>query len=814
MQRPLVTEIGTMPQPRAGSGPVSIGRYRIERVLGSGGCGVVYAARHDMLGKPVAIKILRTELVQDTAQSQRFLREARIAAALTHENIVNITDFGTDETSGAPFLVMELLRGRTLKSLLGLGPIPWPRAVNILLQLSRALACAHADGVLHRDLKPHNVMLESASGRNDLVKLCDFGLSRLRDGGDRITSTGAFLGTPAYMAPEQIRGDVQDERCDLYALGVTAYEMLTGTLPYKATSPVSLVAEILAETRAPLTLADDIPEALTRLITRCLARDPAARPVSASEIENELLAISSLPTSAPADLVGQTIGNYKVISALGSGGSGSVWLGEHPVIGTKFAIKVLRPEVAIMPGAFERFINEARAASAIPSSYIARYIDLGRLPGGQPYAVIEYLDGETLHARLDRKQRLDVGTAVGISQQVASALVQAHGLSIVHRDIKPANVFLVGTESSPTVKLLDFGIAKLGGPAASGAPKTQIGFFMGTVPYCPPEQLMGLEVGPAADVYALGATMFEMLVGNPPFTGDATDIAVQATSREAPTVRSTGVEVPAALDALIAAMLMREPRQRPTMGDVLARLESLGRREPSKAPSSSNRRVAATAPAVEPPTTSIDRSTLDGLRAPSTKWIARGAIVLVAAIGVWVLWPSGDKRTTSTSPPPAAAAAPEPTHAIAPAPTIVPAEPPPSKPPVVAPETDPGLPKVTAPATPTTNTDLAVSDSAKDTPKDAPKETPKDTSDTRRPKRGRSDAKTDSKSASKAETNAGMRVADPDFDGKKPTSGTGKSDTKRVDVKPGAGTGADTKRDDKKRGDVIIADPFATPKQP
>ncbi|MBA3498798.1 MAG: serine/threonine protein kinase [Myxococcota bacterium] len=606
---PAATAIGTGLVQRAAA-PTSVGQYRIERTLGSGGFGVVYAAKHDMLGKPVAIKMLRHELVADTQQSQRFLREARIAAGLSHENIVDITDFGTDEKSGAPYLVMELLRGRTLSSLCAMGPLPWARAVNILLQLARALVCAHADGVLHRDLKPHNIMLESSSGRVDLVKLCDFGVSRVLDGGDRITNTGTFVGTPAYMAPEQINGDTQDARTDLYAFGVTAYEMLTGHLPYRSTSGVALVSEILGGTRSALAFPPDVPEPLARLVARCLAHDPALRPSGALELEGELLAISALPSEPmPANLVGETIGNVRVIEQIGSGGSGAVWLAEHPVIGTKFAIKVLRPEVATMPGAFERFINEARAASSIKSPFITRYIDLGRLPGGQPYAVMEYLEGETLHGLLDRRLRLDVTMTIRIARQIASALVQAHDANIIHRDIKPANVFLVGEDRQ--VKILDFGIAKLGGPQATSSPKTQAGFFMGTVPYCPPEQLLGLEIGPKADVYALGVTMFEMLSGSPPFSGDAMEIAAQVTSREAPTLASSNV--PRLLSMLVDEMLVRDPRGRPSMDDVLERLDSI-----------------------------TEERTVPPHRAPIRRrtWVAGAAIgVVMAVLLAWKLWP-------------------------------------------------------------------------------------------------------------------------------------------------------------------------------
>ena len=563
-----------MSQTQLGTGPPAtdvIGRYRIEELLGGGGCGVVYAGRHEILGKPVAIKMLRPELANDSESAQRFFREARIAATLHHENIVDITDFG-DEGTEAPYLVMELLRGRSLMSVVrDAGALPWPRVISILIQLARALGCAHGLGVIHRDLKPHNVMLEESSGRYDRVKLCDFGLSRLCSGEDRITATGEFVGTPAYTAPEQILGGVLDARCDLYALGVTGFEMLTGSLPYAATTPIALVAEILGEQRRTLRgrVADDVPDELVALIERCLEREPDARPQTALEIETALLAITSRPIPAVVDLVGHVIGSYRVISTLGAGGSGSVWLAEHSVIGTKVAIKVLRPEIATMPGVAERFVNEARATGLIQSPYIARYLDIGRLPSGQPYAILEYLDGETLFDRIASQIRLPIGEALTILRQIASALVQVHAAGITHRDIKPENVFLTTSEHGATAKVLDFGIAKMADP---NGPQTRAGFFMGTVAYCPPEQILGDSAGPAADVYALGATMFHVLTGHTPFTGDSIEIATAKTNSAAPTVLSARPDAPGHLAALVDEMLALHPADRPTMAEVLERL--------------------------------------------------------------------------------------------------------------------------------------------------------------------------------------------------------------------------------------------------
>ena len=417
--------------------------------------------------------------------------------------------------------------------------------------------------------------------------------------------------------------------------------MLSGRLPYQMTSAVALVAEILAPHRvalAPLVGAD-VPPALVGLVERCIACDPAARPASAHDVERELLALTAPALSPLADLTNEMIGSYRVVSLLGQGGSGAVWLAKHPVIGTKVAIKVLHPD-SLVSGAAERFVNEARAASTIQSSHIARYLDLGRLPSGQPYAILEYLDGETLSDRLARTVRFSIGDAVAIVRQIASALAAAHVEGIVHRDIKPANVFLACADGGVTAKVLDFGIAKLHGPQAGGAPQTVAGYFMGTVDYCPPEQLLGGAIGPAADSYALGATLFEMLVGHAPFTGDATEIASIKTVREAPDIADARADVPHHVASLVAEMLARSPGARPTMAQVIERLSG-------DAPPMVRALIARTSPPApaHEPSTSLEEPTVRRF-AP---WIV-AAIVATAAI-VWAVWPRARQEPSIATPP-------------------------------------------------------------------------------------------------------------------------------------------------------------------
>ena len=452
--------------------PFSVGNYVVEETLGTGGMGLVFGGRHRLLGKPVAIKVLRDGFAGDVTQAERFFREARTAAALRHENIIDIYDFGRDQRTGALYLVMDRLWGRTVEDLIREeAPVPVERVVNILVQLCRAVGEAHRQGIVHRDLTPANVFLIDTSGKTDVVKLCDFGIARLSSGADSVTATGSFIGTPAYMAPEQMQGGSQDARVDVHALGVTAYEMLTGTLPFDNSTPVALIASKLTSEPQPVQeVQPDIPPWLADLVMSCLSRDPDDRPAGVRMVEERLLSRSVAEvdshrvakTMLRADaLIGQTVGTYKILELLGTGGLGAVYLGEHPVIGTKAAVKVLKPEVALMEDMAERFVQEAKAANQIESPHIPRYFDFGKLDSGQPFAIMEYVPGQTLAERLEVEQ-MSTADIVELIKQVAETMEMAHAVGIVHRDLKPENLILERRpDNRLSVKVLDFGIAKL-----------------------------------------------------------------------------------------------------------------------------------------------------------------------------------------------------------------------------------------------------------------------------------------------------------------------------------------------------------------
>ncbi|MCA9596234.1 MAG: protein kinase [Myxococcales bacterium] len=270
-------------------GGVVDGRYQVEHVLGEGGMGTVYAVRHVTLGRRFALKALRRDLAQDSDLPPRFIQEAKAAAAVSHPNVVQITDFGT-LPSGQPYFVMELLDGVPLSRVIrDGGPVPVQRAVGIAAQVAQALAAAHVAGVVHRDLKPDNIQV-SPMGDRDLVKVLDFGLAKVA-GGSRFTRAGMVFGTPHYMSPEQAAGEPSDHRVDVYALGIVLYEMLTGKLPFEADTFMGVLTKHIYMTPSlPSQVLGDarVLGPLEAVVMRCLEKKPDKRFASMDELLAEL----------------------------------------------------------------------------------------------------------------------------------------------------------------------------------------------------------------------------------------------------------------------------------------------------------------------------------------------------------------------------------------------------------------------------------------------------------------------------------------------------------------------------------------------
>jgi serine/threonine-protein kinase len=293
------------------AGDVVAGKYRIEKVVGEGGMGIVYAAHHLVLDQRVALKLLLVDALRGAETVERFVREAQAAARLNSDHVVRVTDAGALD-SGLPFLVMEYLEGCDLAELLRLdGPMAVYDVVDFTLQALTALAQAHAAGIVHRDLKPANLFVAARDDGSSLVKVLDFGISKQQSTKAQWKElTGkSVLGTPAYMSPEQLRSSKSvDARADLWSLGVVMYELLAGRPPFDGDTPGEIFAAILEQSPAPLrSLREDVPVALEAAVTRCLLRDPAARFQDVAELARALAPLGSGSWAHVVPLIDQAL---------------------------------------------------------------------------------------------------------------------------------------------------------------------------------------------------------------------------------------------------------------------------------------------------------------------------------------------------------------------------------------------------------------------------------------------------------------------------------------------------------------------------
>jgi TOMM system kinase/cyclase fusion protein len=581
--------------------PETIGRYVVESKAGAGGMGVVYRGREPRTGQAVAIKLLAPLAGEER---RRFRREAEVLGALADAHVVRYLEHGTT-AEDLDFLVMEWLDGSDLRVRLEQGPLSVREALELGQGAARGLAAAHEAGIVHRDLKPGNLFL--VGNRTADVRVMDFGLAQMSGGRTRLTATGAVLGTPQFMAPEQLQGG-SDFRTDIHGLGATLFAALAGRPPFLGPD-LNVLLQAVREAPAPslAALRPEVGPGLDSLVGRMLAKDGRDRPASMREVAAELDRLAaalergvaetvprgpSRPShgkvsidrdgTADGELGPGTLfqGQYELAQVLGRGAFGVVYRAIQRSTGQQVAIKLFRTDAWRTPEeaerALRRFERETRLSASLHHPNIVRLIDAGATDEGRPYSVFEFVPGVTFGAYLNERGKLELGDATRLLGQVLDALAAAHQVGVVHRDLKPENLLITRSGVRTHAKVLDFGIGALLDYAASDETVlTEANRFIGTPAYAAPEQLRGEPASAAADLYAWGLLFLEAVTGERVMSGGSFN-AILAKQLDPTPLPLPPILEGTRLGALVALTLARDARERAiTAAEAVQRLAEL-----------------------------------------------------------------------------------------------------------------------------------------------------------------------------------------------------------------------------------------------
>ena len=550
-------------------GQVLDGRYEVVAPIASGGMGAVFRARRLLLGDEVAIKVIRPDRGAFAAR-ERFMRESRACARLRHPNIVSIFDFDFDP-DGHPFLVMELLNGSSLRDeIADSGGLEIAAVERILPPLCHALRLAHANGIVHRDLKPANIIAHEFAPGERVYKIVDFGVANIRESTDetRLTAAYQFLGTVAYASPEQLAGAAVDARSDVYSLGIVAFEMLTGRVPFEGDDAMSVVTRHLT-THAPRAtgIRPDVPKYLDVAIARALAKSPDDRWPSIAEFGAAISQGASRASAVQAPHGTVLGGVYEIAERIGSGRLGSeVFRGVHRALGHPVAIRVLRRTTqANWDGVRARFLREAKTLQIAHPSII-QVRDYAEEQDGV-YVVTDFIEGSSLREAMVATGPMEWTRLRPLLAQLLEAARVLHRRGGLLCGLTPEMMRVAPAAGDEAERLMisTAGIWQAQDLLATLQDSTLrgLGLADSELRYVAPELLTGHAGDVRSDVFTMGVLAYEMATGTLPYDGGSMQALLGAMLRGAPadprTLQPSLEEAPAA--AFLVA-LKPEPRDR------------------------------------------------------------------------------------------------------------------------------------------------------------------------------------------------------------------------------------------------------------
>lgn len=514
-----------------GAGTVIDGRYEIVAPLAEGGMGAVFLARRRLLGDEVAIKIVRAESAKDQGARERFLRESRACAQLRHPNIVSILDYSLD-AEGRPYLVMELLNGRSLREeMAARGPLPLHEVQSIIVPLCGALQLAHDQGILHRDLKPGNIVAHDFGGGTKTHKIVDFGLVRdISSDSTRLTGAHQFVGTFTYAAPEQVLGGDMDARSDQYSLAVVVYELLTGRPPFEESDPAQLVTALLMRPLLPPSvLREDLPKWVDVVLGRALAKSARDRyesmtafatALQSSSPQNRSTVVTGVPAAGSSG--SGLLGTYELGERLGPGRLGSeVFRGTHRALGHPVAIRLLRRTAARNWDAIRaRFLREAQTLQVAHPSII-QVRDYGE-EGDLVYLVTDFIEGDSLRQVLKTDGPMPWTRLRPLLAQLAEAARMLHRKGGLLCGVSPDIMRVVpDVEGDELLMISTAGIWQASDLLATLGDETLRGSALADVElhYIAPELLTGQNADVRSDVFTMGVVAYEMATAALPYDG-------------------------------------------------------------------------------------------------------------------------------------------------------------------------------------------------------------------------------------------------------------------------------------------------------